>query len=408
MHDTREPLRLHGFRSYWFASTAGFLGLAVTTVAVDVLVIEVLSASEAQVGIVRAAQFLPYLLIGVFAGAYVDRHHRRPLLITVSLAQAVALLAIPALQLAGGLTIWSAAAILFVSGCCGVVLAAAEQCYLPDLVPRGSLVLANARLGQSMTVAQTSGPAVGGLIVSALSAPAAFVLGAVSRVAAAVLVARIREPEPAPSREHPRVLRGIADGFAFTYRHRTLGPLAVSTHVWFLGNSIAVTVLGLFVLRGLGLSALAYGLVLAAAGVGGLVGALLATRAASRLGEGNTVIAARALCALTWVGVALTPDGGWLPVAYLCAVQLVYGFSMGVEDPSEMGYRQHVVPRELLGRVSATMRSANRSTAVVGALAGGLLAGAIGYGPTFVVVAAIFALAWLVAVLSPFRGVRVG
>lgn len=404
----REPLRLAGFRRFWAASTVGFTGLAVTTVAIDVLVIDVLHATEAQVGIVRAMQFLPYLLIGLVAGACVDRWRRKPTLVAANLAQAVLLLAIPALFWAGALTLASTAAILFVVGCCAVFLAAAEQSYLPDLVPRGSLVLANARLGQSMTVAQSAGPALGGLLVTVLSAPAALLATSVSRLAAAGLLGRIRDPEPDPHVDRLPLWRGIADGVQFAYRHRTLGPLSMSTHVWFLANSIAITVLGLFVLRGLGLSPVEYGIVLAAAGVGGLIGALGAPRAAARFGEGNVIIASRALCALTWVGTALTPADGapWVPVVFLAVVQLVYGFSMGLEDPSEMAFRQSVTPRSMLGRVNATLRSANRSTAVVGALAGGLLAGAVGFRATLLVVAAVFAVAVVVAVLSPVRGAR--
>lgn len=406
----REPLKLRGFRNYWVASTVGFTGLAVTTVAVDVLVIDVLEASEAQVGIVRAVQFLPYPLIGLIAGAYVDRWRRRPTLIVFNLAQAILLLAVPVLFLAGALTLTTTAVVLFAVGCCAVFIAAAEQSYLPDLVPRGSLVLANARLGQSMTVAQSAGPALGGLLVSALSAPAALLATSISRFVSAGLIARIRRPEPPPGAERPRMWRGIVDGLAFAYRHHTLAPLAVSTHVWFLANSIALTVLGLFVLRDLGLSAVAYGAVLAATGVGGLLGALYATRAATRLGEGNTIIASRALCALTWIATAITPGDGttWVPIVYLGAVQLVYGFSMGVEDPSEMAYRQAVTPRSMLGRVNATLRSANRTTAVVGAVVGGILAGVIGFRPTLLVVAAVFAASVVVAALSPVRGARSG
>lgn len=406
----REPLKLRGFRNYWVASTVGFTGLAVTTVAVDVLVIDVLEASEAQVGIVRAVQFLPYPLIGLIAGAYVDRWRRRPTLVAFNLAQAVLLLAVPVLFLAGALTLTTTAVVLFAVGCCAVFIAAAEQSYLPDLVPRGSLVLANARLGQSMTVAQSAGPALGGLLVSALSAPAALLATSISRFVSAGLIARIRRPEPPPGAERPRMWRGIADGLAFAYRHHTLAPLAVSTHMWFLANSIALTVLGLFVLRDLGLSAIAYGAVLAATGVGGLLGALYATRAATRLGEGNTIIASRALCALTWIATAITPGDGtaWVPAVYLGAVQLVYGFSMGVEDPSEMAYRQAVTPRSMLGRVNATLRSANRTTAVVGAVVGGILAGVIGFRPTLLVVAAVFAASVVVAALSPVRGARSG
>src|SRR5699024_3879347 len=113
---------------------------------------------------------------------YVDRWRRRPTLVIASLAQSALLLAIPLLLLTGALSIPAIIVLLFAIGCCTVLISAAEKSYLPDLVPRRSLVLANARLGQSVTVAQTSGPALGGLLISVLSAPAALLAPVVGRV----------------------------------------------------------------------------------------------------------------------------------------------------------------------------------------------------------------------------------
>ncbi|GAA3804075.1 MFS transporter [Cellulomonas soli] len=384
--------------------------MALTTVAVDVLVIDVLKASEAQVGLVRASQFLPYLVLGLVAGAQVDRWRRRRVLIGFNLAQALLLLGIPLLYAAGALSVTSTAVVLFASGCCAVYVAAAEQAYLPDLVPRRTLVLANARLGQAMSVAQTLGPAVAGFLVAAVSAPVTLVVSSLARGFNAMSIFRIRRPEPPRDVERRPIVREIGEGLSFTYRHQTLAPLAVSTHVWFLANSIAVTLLGLFVLRDLSLSAAAYGAVLTAAGVGSLLGALAAPRAARRLGEGNVIIVSRAACALAWAAIAFTPTAAATSViiGYLGVLQLLCGASMGLEDPSEMGYRQAVTPRVMLGRVNSVLRSANRSMAVVGALVGGVLATAFSFRTTLLAVAALFLTAALVGAGSPLRGARSG
>ena len=166
--------------------------------------------------------------------------------------------------------------------------------------------------------------------------------------------------------------------------------------------------LGLFVLRSLGLGATAYGFVLAATGVGGFVGAVCAPALGRRLGEGDAVILGRILCTVAWLAVALTPDlGDAGAAAYVCGGLLLYGLAMGLEDPNEMGYWQSLTPRDVLGRVNATRRSANRSIAVVGALLGGVLASVIGYRSTLVGAAVVFAVACLVVVVSPLRGERV-
>lgn len=353
----REPLALRDFRSYWYADAIGAVGLAITPVVVDVLVVGVLDASETEVGLVRAAQFLPYLLVGLLAGACVDRWRRRPTLVVTNVAQGVLLLLVPALHLLGLLSVTAVALVLLAAGGCAVFTAAAEQSYLPDLVPRRLLVVANARTGQSATVAQTSGPALGGMLVGVLSA-----------------------------------------------------PLAVSTHVWFLANSMALTAFSLLALRDLGLPAAVYGGVLSLAGVGGFVGAVLAPRFGRRVGEGRTIVLCRALCLAAWLAVALTPAGGptSTAVVVICVAQALYGLSLGLEDPNELGYWQAATPRALLGRVNATRRSANRTAAVLGALLAGALAGGLGYRRTIGLAVVIFLVAVLVAVCSPLRRARTG
>jgi predicted MFS family arabinose efflux permease len=371
-------------------------------------VIQELHASEIEVGVVRAAQFVPYLLIGLVAGALVDRWRRRPTLVVTNLAQGVLLLLLPTLWWFDVLTVWVVAGVLLTAGTFSVFAAAAEQSYLPDLVPRPSLVVANARLGQSRTVAQSAGPPLAGAIVAWLGVASTLFLGALTRIVAAALVSRVPDEEPAAEVPQRLMLRrDIGAGLTFIYRHRILAALALSTHIWFLANSIAMTVLGLFVLRQLGLTAAGYSLVLAAAGVGGFLGAVCAPSLGRRLHEGNAIIAGRVLCTAAWLAMSATPElGATSTLLFVCAAQLVYGFAMALEDPKEMGYWQAATPREMLGRVNATRRSANRSTAVVGALLGGLVAAALGYRGTLIGVAAVFLVASLVAALSPLRGAR--
>lgn len=405
----REPLSLRDFRSFWAADGVGALGLAATPVVVDVLVVTVLQAAETEVGIVRAAQFLPYLLVGLLAGAYVDRWRRRPVLVVGNLAQGLLLLLVPVLWLLGALSVTSLALVLFAAGVVTVFTAAAEQSYLPDLVPRRLLVPANARIGQSATVAQTSGPALAGVLVAWLGAPLAMALSSLSRIASALLVLRIRAPEPVPEAGgSPQVWRAVRDGLRFIYRHPTLAPLAVSTHVWFLANSMAWTVFALLALRELGLSAAVYGMALSLAGVAGFLGAVVAPAAGRRGGEGRIIVLCRLLCTLAWMVVALTPAGGpaWAAVVVISGAQVLYGFSLGLEDPNEMGYWQAITPRELLGRVNATRRSANRTAAVLGALLGGLLAGSVGYRQTLGIAVAVFLVAVLTVAFSPVRSAR--
>ncbi|WP_150460202.1 MFS transporter [Nesterenkonia ebinurensis] len=408
----REPLHRPGFAQFWAGSTLTFFAASMATVAVDALVINELGASEAEVGLIRAVQFLPYLLVGLIAGALIDRWRKKPVLVLSALGSGVALAVIPALWWTGSLSLAAVAVVLFLAGVFGVFTAAAQQSILPSLVERDELVPANARLGQSMTVAQTSGPPLGGALVSLLGAALSLGASALGYLLSALLYARRRISETASSEAapsdagRPSIWREIRAGMGFLYRHRTLTPLAVSTHIWFVANSAAVTVFALFALRHLGLSPFLYGVTLALAGISGLLGALIAPQIGRRLGEGNAVILARLLYPISWALVALAPQDPVWGLVMLGLAQSLYGFCMGFEDPNEMGYCQSVTPRHLLGRMHATMRSANRTCAVIGALLGGLLAGVIGYHWTLWTIVGVFTAAALVIGLSPMRGAR--
>nr|WP_300344114.1 MFS transporter [Nesterenkonia sp.] len=325
------------------------------------------------------------------------------------LGAALGMLAVPLLALTGHLTLPLLAVALFAVGVLSVFSAAAEQSIIPDLVPRPLLVTANARFGQSGTVAQTSGPAVGGALVSWISAPATLLIAALSHLAAALLMTTVQVQErrtdgPAGS----RVLRSIGQGLAFVYRHRTLAPLGISTHIWFIANSAAMTVFALYALRELGLSPVLYGVMLACVGVGvgGLLGAFCAPAAVRRLGEGRTILIGKTITPLAWIGVALVPHAEPWAVVCLAGAKMLYGFSIGFEDPAELGYRQAVTAPSMLGRLNATMRSANRTMAVVGSLLGGVLAGLLGYRVTIWWMILIFAVAVVVVLATPLRTAR--
>lgn len=401
-------MRIPAFVRYWTASTTGSFGTAVSTVAIQVLVVQVLVATPAEVGFVNAARVLPYAFLGLFAGVLVDRVRRRPLLVWSNAAQAVALLAIPALWLADVLSLLVVAVVLFVVGALSVVEIAARQSFLPRLVPKRALLSANARIDQGDTVAMTSGPALGGGLVAMIGAPLTILADALTCALGAVMNARVRVEEP-PLPRRPstpaQVLGDIGVGVRYIYRHRTIAPHAVSTHIWFIGNAMAMTAFAPFALREMGLGAVAYGVVLAFTGVGGLIGALVAVRAGIRLGAGGATLLGFALAPVAWGVSALAPPTA-AGLVILGAAQLLAGFGMGVSNSNSLGYRQAVTPDELQGRMNATIRSANRTCAVVGALAGGLVGQLLGLRPALWVAVAVFVIAAVVVVGSPLRTAR--
>ncbi|GGL89238.1 MFS transporter [Curtobacterium citreum] len=407
--DATTLRRVAGFRSYWSAATVSSFGSAVSAVAVPVLVVTVLHATPFEVGLVNAAQFLPYTIFGLVVGAYVDRFRRKPLLIWSSVGRGLSLAVIPVSWAFGLLDLWVTAGALFVFGVLSVIGFAATQSLLPRIVPRPLLLAANARIDQSDAAAQTVGPALGGALVSLVTAPLAIALDAASYFVDAVLVARVRVDERVPMRRaRPRLRRDVADGLRWTYGHAMLAPLAFSTHLWFLANAAGSTVFAALALRTLALPAVVYGAVLAVSGVAMLLGTTAAPRLGSRFGAGRTIIAARGAYPVAWAAIAVATIvlGQSMPTAstiVLFAAFAVQGVAAGCENANEMSLRQTVTPDELLGRMNSTMRSANRSLAAVGAIGGGALMTIAGGGMALIVVTVVFVAAAVVAARSPLR-----
>jgi MFS family permease len=323
------------------------------------------------------------------------------------LGRGVLLTAIPVLALTHRLSIPVLMVFMAVFGLLSLLNDAAFQSFLPRLVPARLLTAANARLDQSDAVAQTSGPALAGGLVSLLTAPWAILVDAASYVISGVLLTRINvaEPPPAPATDRS-IRREAAEGLRWVYTHPILRPLALNTHGWFLCSAVAGAVLTPFALQDVGLNPFGLGLALAAGGVGGLVGSLAATGLGGRFGSGRIVIACRTLTAASWAAMALsTPHwSGWLLFG---ASQLLLGLSLGAENANEMGYWQVATPDHLQGRMNATRRSINRAMIVIGAPAGGFLGDAIGYRTMLLTAAGGFLLVAAALAASRFRDARV-
>lgn len=409
----RDVFRLPGFADLWTADTVSGFGTYITTMSLQVLVVLTLGGTAADVGLLNAARWLPYLVLGLFAGAIVDRMRRRPIMIGTDLGCAALLALIPLLWWLGALNLLVLCVIVAGLGLLTLFGGAASMSFLPRLVPRESLLAANARLDQSAAVTQTSGPVLAGGLVTLIGAPLAVLVDAVSYLVSAVALTRIRldEPRVGHVREPGALRREIGEGLRWVYRHRTLAPMAITGHGWFLFNSMLNTVFTPFVLLSLHLNAFELGIALAAAGVMGLVGALAATRVGTSWGVGRTVIVGNAMMPIAWAVIALAPAAGpgigrWLVVAVLAVGQGIYGLALGLENANEMGFRQAITPDALQGRVNTTIRSINRAAIVVGAPIGGFLADGIGYRPTLWIAIAGFVVVTVALALSPFRTAR--
>ena len=422
-----------GFVRFWLASTVSDFGTYITTLAVSVLILVTMDGTALDQGLVNAARWAPYLLFGLAAGIWVDRFSRRTVLIAGDLGRGLILTGICAAAAAGFLTAPWLMILMFAFGTLALTSDAAYQSFLPRLVPRPLLTRANARLQQSDTVAQTTGSAAAGGLVALVSAPFALLVDAASYLFSAVVLLTLKpEAKQKPGSEQkpdagpgiaPDTQEGffprIAEGLRWVYGHPFLAPLALSSHVWFIGSAALGAVLPTVILKDLGMGPAGLGLVLGCAGVGAVIGTTVSTGVGLRWGTGRTIIAARAIQPAAIALMALAPlaaggtgqgsslqdwpAGTWWALALAGGGQLLFGMAMGLEGPLEMGYRQAVTPDRLLARMSATLRSANRGMIVVGAPLGGIIAAAAGTGAALWTSCGLLLLSAVVLGFSRFR-----
>lgn len=401
-----------GFVRFWIASTVSDFGTYITSIAISVIVVLRLDGGATAVGLVNAARWLPYLLLGLVAGALLDRRRRKPILVAGDFARAAILATIATLGLAGWLTVPLLLVLMFLFGTLSLVSDAAFQSFIPQLVPRELLVRANARLQQSDSVAQTTGPAVAGWLTQVLTAPAALLLDAASYVVSGVVVASIpaSESQTAPPAPAASVFSRIREGLSWFYRHPRLRPLALSTHLWFVFHSMFGAVFAVYALRERDLGAGGLGVVLACAGVGSVFGTFVSSRVGDVLGVGRTMILARSGYPVAYLVIAaagFAPVGDWVGFVAIGLGQFLIGLALGTEGPQQMGYQQAITPDRLMGRMSATMRSINRGMIVLGAPLGGLLAEQFGNRTAISIAAAGMVLVVLFMASSGIRHARI-
>jgi hypothetical protein len=284
---------------------------------------------------------------------------------------------------------------------------AATMSFLPRLVDRGRLQPAHARVDAADAASSTAGPALGGLLVSAVGAPPAVVLDSATYLFSALTLRRIELDEPPPrTGVTSRALVGeILDGVRWAYGGSGLRTLAIATHGWFVGNAIIGVVLAPYAFLVLHLSAAQFGLAGAAGGVGAVFGAAVTTWVGRRLGTGRTIILCHVVTSAAVITMSLatqSPYAAWV----LALGQGCYGLAMGMSNSHEMSYRQLVTPDALQARTNTTLRSLNRTVVVVVAPIAGVLADAVGIKPMLVVAAVTFAAVAFGLATTPFRTVR--
>ena len=390
--EARPGLRHHAdFMKLWAGTSSSLIGSQVTVVALPLVAVILLEATELQVGVLGAFLRLPMVLFP-FVGVWVDRVRRRQVMIWSDVARAGVLASIPALYLAGVLTLaWLYAAVL-VLGLFSVLFEIAYRSYLPSLVETEHLGEGNSKLQLSDSVSRTVGPGLAGILLGWFSAAVVILADVVSYVASGIALALIRKPEPKPEpdTEQGNMLAAIWAGLRWVMAHPLIRPLALASAVYsFFEIGVLQALYVLFVLQELEIPATWVGFILAAGGPGAIIGAWVSVRLMKGVGPGPTMFWCTVVgnSLLLLVPLAGGPRG--LAATMLIVSQFFVGLTTQIFLVNHITLLQTITPPAMQGRVVATIWSLGLVPAPLGALLGGVLGGAIGLRPTMLGAAVI-------------------
>lgn len=401
--------RNRGFSLLWFGESVSVLGNATTSTLLPLLAVVSFHAGPGWMGLLTAAAWVPWLVVGLPAGAWVDRLPVRRVMIVSDLAAGTALASIPVAWLVHLLTLQQLAVVGFVNGVGTVFFRAAYPALVRQVAPPEQQESAFARLFGSESAVQVAGPGLGGLLAQVASAAGGLLLDTASFVISAVCLWRLKLPETAAETapEEPVVAplrQRIREGIEYLRQDRLLRYFTVVGSASNFGLTGCTTLLVLFLVRQVHLSPGAVGLVLAVESIGGVIGATIATRVSRRLGS------ARALLLLQLVAgppALLTPLGspGVGLVAMVAGLMLV-GIGVVAGNIVRGAWRNRYVPEHLVARQVTTAQFVNLGTMPLAGLAAGALGAELGLRPTLALMATVHVLACLAMFWSPLRGIR--
>jgi predicted MFS family arabinose efflux permease len=397
------------FLRLWVGQTVSQLGSVVTRTALPLVALLVLGAGPLELAYLVISASVAVLLVGLVAGAWVDRLKRRPLLIGADAIRAALLFWIPIAYGIGALRIEQLYVVSFIEAGLGALFDAAYPAYVPSLIGVDRVVEGNSKLATSSSIAEIGGPGLAGTLVQLVSAPFAILIDAFSFLVSAFSLAIIRTPEPPrpPRDSATRIRQEIAEGLGIVRRHAILFPLAARSVLGHVFGAFYGVLYSIYLLQVLHLDPFLLGVVISAGGVGSLVGSLFASRAVRALGIGRAIILP-AIAAST-LGVLTPLAQGPVALATLMVFlpQLIGDGLHTIEGVGEISLIQGLVPDRVLGRVNATLQVVSHGVGYpAGALLAAFVAEQIGVRGAIFIAWAGMAASILLLVASPLPRVR--
>ena len=355
-----------------------------------------LQATPTQMGLLTAIELLPFLLLSLPSGVWLDRVRKLPVYVVGESGAALAAASVPLAWWLGWLAMEWLYVVGFLLGTVHTVAGTAAQIVLMQVVARGRLVEAHAKNALASSGAEVAGPGLAGALIKLVGAPLALLVNAVLLLGSALILRGIRVHERREARPDAHFWRDLMVGLRFVVGHRLLLTLAVLMGVWQMCHYAAMTVQILFATRTLGLSEQAVGLCYMGMGVGTITGSIYGRRVSLALGPGPCLVVGYAICGSGWLLLAAAPANAW-GVAAFALMLMTFTTGAVFIFINFLALRQAVTPEPLLGRMTSTMRWLTLLAAAPGALLGGWLGEHVGLRSALVFSGGVSALLVLVA-----------
>ncbi|WP_432168144.1 MFS transporter [Streptomyces sp. bgisy031] len=411
-HSTRpwEVLARHrNFRKLFLGNSISLLGSSVTTVALPLTAVVYLHASPADMGLLGAMGLLPHLVLGLPAGVWADRVPYRRILTMTDMAQTLVLGSVPILAACGLLRMWHLYAVVMLAGVANLFETIAAQSFTPLLVPRKELLPANSALMLSNATVNTTGSALGGLLVTVLSAPMAVAVDALSFLISGLCKASIRHSGRIADSVTPRDLSlrtNVLEGLRAVFADRILRAVLLAATIGAFAGQLQAVVLVMFFIRDLHLSSGLVGTAIAVSGAAGILGATMATWFTRRVGSGRAFISGVLLASCGGLVVAAAVGPSPMSLSILLLAQVLRGIGPSIYGVNQQTLRQAVIAPPLLSRANATWRFLVFGGQSLGALAGGMSGSILGLRATLIASGCMMLFGASTAIASPLRSLR--
>jgi len=372
-----DLLRDLTYRRLWSSILISSFGAQITMLALPLTAAVMLNASASQMGILTFMETLPFVLLSLPSGVWLDRVRKLPVYIAGETVIAVAVASVPVAFWIGAVNMLWLYAVAFIIGMVNTSAGTAAQIVLTQIVPRERLVEAHAKNALATSGAEISGPAAAGALIKLMGAPLALIADAMLLLSSALILRGIQITEQIPVNEKPHFWRDLKEGVHFVFKKPLLLTLAATVGTWQLCYNAALVVQILFATRVLGLSEQAVGFSYMGMGAGTILASVYGYRISRYLGPGPCLVSGVAVCGIGWLSLALAPTNHW-GIAAFAFMLMCFAVGGVLIFINFLALRQAVTPEPMLGRMTSTMRWLILIPAGPGALIGGWIGEYIG------------------------------